>query len=186
VGRTAEEVDEGVAIATSAARLVVKNRILVDTIGGDGAFVAEHYAENARKALINLAIEAEAAVEHIEELRKSARGRFSDPRGSHDYRERDMRNLRRRQKQSAGLAAYLRALIQDDAAILELVNQARKAAWEEVQSNLHRRLFVEGMRADEDPNYGAKRDERMKALKDVDLAALAKAAKRKGRVQKPA
>lgn len=179
MGRTAEAIDEGVAIATAAARLTVKNRILVDTIAGGGAFDAEHYAEAARAALNDLATEAEAAAENLEALRKRARGRFSDASGTHDYRDRDVRNLRQRQKQSAGLAEHLRAMAEDDEATMALVSAAREAAWHEVKQNIDRRLFAEAMRADQDPQYEAKRAERMRALKNLDLAALAKEHKRR-------
>ncbi len=179
MGRTKDAVDEGVAIATAAARQIVKNRILVDTIAEGGVFDVERYTTQARSALGDLATEAEAVATHLEGLRRRARGRFSDSVGTHDYRDRDVRNLRRRQKQSAGLAEHLRAMSEDAEALLELVGEARRAAWEEVRGNLERRLRVEGMRAEQDPQYEAKREERMRAVKDIDLAALATASRRR-------
>ncbi len=172
MGRTTDAIDEGVAIATAAARLAVKNRILVDTIGAGGAFDAERYAAEARDALGDLATEAEAAADLLEQLRKRARGRYSDPVGTHDYRARDVGNLRRRQKQSAGLAERLREVCDDSEAVHRLVAEARQAAWEDVRSNVDRRLRVEGMRAEQDPHYASMREARMQALRDVDLAAL--------------
>ncbi|MGB3375967.1 MAG: asparagine synthase, partial [Microbacterium sp.] len=46
------------------------------------------------------------------------------------------------------------------------------AAWADVRGNLDRRLRVEGMRPDQDPDYERMRDARMQALKLVDLQAL--------------
>lgn len=172
MGRTSDAIAEGVAIATAAARLTVKNQILVGTIAGGGTFELEHYMDEARSALLAMAKESDDAAELLVQLRKRARGRHSDPHGTHDYRDRDVRNLRRRAKQSAGVAERLRKMTEDPEALRELVEQARAAAWEDVRANLDRRLRVEGMRADQDPDYERMREARMQALRLVDLQAL--------------
>jgi len=173
VGRTADAVAEGVAIATSAARLVVKNRILVGTIAQGESFDAGRYVQDAREALLLLATESEEAAEMATRLRKRAHGRYSDPAGTHDYRDRDVRNLKRRAKQATGVAQRLQAMAEDTTALRDLVEQARHAAWGDVAGNLQRRLQVEGMRADQDPDYETMREARMQALRLVDLQALA-------------
>ena len=172
MGRTSEAIAEGVAIATAAVRLTVKNQILVGTIARGGTFEIEHYMDEARAALRAMADESEQAAEHLTALRKRARGRHSDPHGTHDYRDRDVRNLRRRAKQSTGVANHLREMTDDPEALRALVEEARAAAWADVRSNLDRRLRVEGMRADQDPEYEQMREARMQALKLVDLQAL--------------
>ncbi|MEV7618805.1 asparagine synthase [Microbacterium sp. NPDC089321] len=172
MGRTSEAIAEGVAIATAAVRLTVKNQILVGTIARGGTFEIEHYMDEARAALRAMADESEQAAEHLTALRKRARGRHSDPHGTHDYRDRDVRNLRRRAKQSTGVANHLREMTDDPEALRALVEEARAAAWDDVRSNLDRRLRVEGMRADQDPEYEQMREARMQALKLVDLQAL--------------
>ncbi|GAA1534758.1 hypothetical protein HD600_001724 [Microbacterium ginsengiterrae] len=172
MGRTADAIAEGVAIATAAARLDVKNRILVGTIAGGGVFDADRYLADAREALLAMAAESEQAAETATRLRKRARGRYSDPAGTHDYRDRDVRNLRRRAKQSAGVAERLTAMAQDEEKLGALVEQAREAAWADVRGNLDRRLVVEGMRPDQDPDYATMREARMQALRLVDLQAL--------------
>jgi hypothetical protein len=57
VGRTADAIAEGVAIATAAARLAVKNHILIGTIAEDGVFDTEKYIDDAREALGAMATE---------------------------------------------------------------------------------------------------------------------------------
>ena len=173
LGRNADAIAEGVAIATAAARLAVKNHILVGTIAQGGTFDLDRYTEDTREALRAMAAESDEAAELLTKLRKKARGRHSDPHGTHDYRDRDVRNLRRRAKQSAGVAEKLREMADDTDAVRELVEAAREAAWSDVRSNLDRRLKVEGMRPDQDPDYERMRDARMQALKLVDLQALA-------------
>lgn len=179
MGRTADAIAEGVAIATSAARLAVKNRILVSTIAHDESFNVDAYVTDAREAILALAKEAEEAAEMTTRLRKRAHGRYSDPRGTHDYRDRDVRNLRRRAKQSAGVAQRLRAFADDLNELRALVEQAREAAWADVATNLERRLQVEGMRPDQDPDYEVMREARMQALRLVDLQELASDARAK-------
>lgn len=172
MGRTADAIAEGVAIATAAARLTVKNQILVGTIARGGVFDAEGYVIDARDALLAMASESEDAAELVTRMRKRARGRHSDPSGTHDYRDRDVRNLRRRAKQSLGVASRLRAMAADTEQLNTLVEGAREAAWGDVRGNLDRRLHVEGMRPDQDPDYAVMREARMQTLRLVDLQAL--------------
>lgn len=172
VGRTADAIAEGVAIATAAARLAVKNHILIGTIAQNGVYDTEKYIADAREALRAMAEESEEAAANVTALRKRARGRHSDPSGTHDYRDRDVRNLRRRAKQSAGVAAKLREVMQDSEKLGVIVEEAREAAWSDVRHNLDRRLRVEGMRPDQDPDYDRMREARMQALRLVDLQAL--------------
>ncbi len=173
VGKTADAVAEGVAIATSAARLVVKNHILVGTIAQGGSFDVAKYMNDAREALLDLAAESDQAADLANSLRKRAHGRYSDPHGTHDYRDRDVRNLRRRAKQSGAVADRLREMSEDPETLRFLVEAARAAAWGDVAGNLQRRLRVEAMRPDEDPDYATMREARMQALRLVDLQELA-------------
>jgi hypothetical protein len=172
VGRTADAIAEGVAIATAATRLAVKNHILVGTIAQGGVFDTDKYMADAREALLAMAQESQDAAELVTRLRKRARGRHSDPASTHDYRDRDVRNLRRRARQSAGVAARLRAMAEDEQQVRSIVEAAREAAWTDVRHNLDRRLRVEGMRPDQDPDYATMREARMQALRLVDLQAL--------------
>jgi hypothetical protein len=182
VGRNAEAVDEGVAIALAAARLSVKNAILVDTISLGESFDPQHFVETARAVLIALADEHDAAAEAVSRARKAAWGRHTQPHGTHDYRDRDVRNLRRRAKQYAGVAKALRAKAGDEAELRDLVEHAREAAWHDVEVNLQGRLRVEAMRPEQDPDYESMREARMQALRLVDLQKLSAQARRRRRV----
>jgi len=181
VGRTNEAIAEGLSIATAAARLAVRNRILVETIARGGQFDGDVFAEFARAILSALADEQDQAAERVTHQRKRAWGRFSDSSGTHDYRDRDTRNLRRRAKQSRGVAKELRTFAADPARVAGLVADARIAAWGDVEANLSQRLDVEGMTAHDDPEYAQMRKARMDALRMVDLARLASQAKRRAK-----
>jgi hypothetical protein len=176
---TADAVAEGVAIATAAARLTVRNRILVDTIAGGGVFDSEVFAAFARETLLSLADEQEDAAGHARTLRRRAWGRFSSPEGTHDYRERDTANLRRRRRQYVGVARELRAQADSPERVGRLVEEARDAAWGDVEANLQRRLTVESETYDADPDYARMRKARMDSLRMVDLARLASQARRR-------
>ncbi|MDZ8171686.1 asparagine synthase [Microbacterium xanthum] len=173
MGRNADAIAEGVSIAAAAARLTVRNRILVDTIARNEPFDPERVAPLARETLLALAAEQEAAAELTRKLRKKAWGKYSDPGSTHDYRDRDTRNLRRRQRQYTGVAKVLRERADDVEAVRELVADAREAAWGDVESNLQRRLVAEGARPDLEPDYAKMRAARMQALRLVDLPRLA-------------
>lgn len=179
MGKTSDAVAEGVSIASAAARLTVRNHILVETIARGGQFDPDGVAEFARDTLRALATEQEAAAELAKKQRKKAWGKFTDPDGTHDYRDRDTRNLRKRHRQYVRVAARLREMADDATAVAELVEQARDAAWGDVEANLQRRLRVEGMTAESDPDYETMRAARMEALQLVDLPRLAAQATRR-------
>jgi hypothetical protein len=173
MGKTAEAISEGVSIASAAARLTIRNRILVGTIADDEPFEVAGFTSFARETLISLAEEQEQAAQLAKRQRKKAWGKFSDPHGTHDYRDRDMRNLRKRHRQYVGVAKELRRMADDPHVVRTLVEQSRDAAWGDVEANLQRRLRVEGMRPDLDPDYAKLRAARMQSIRLVDLPRLA-------------
>jgi hypothetical protein len=173
MGRTAEAIAEGVSIASAAARLAIRNRILVETIAHDEPFEVAAFTPFARETLIALADEQDEAAALVKRQRKKAWGKFTDPDGTHDYRDRDTRNLRRRQRQYSGVAQELRRMADDPHVVRGLIEQSRDAAWGDVEANLQRRLRVEGMRPELDPDYERMRAARMQSIRLVDLPRLA-------------
>jgi len=172
MGRTADAIEEGLSIASAAARLTVRNHILVEAISNDASYDLDRLSQFAHETLVALADEQKDAAGLARRQRRAAWGKYSDSNGTHDYRDRDTRNLRRRQRQYEGVAKELRRRADDPEAVRELVEQARDAAWGDVESNLQRRLRVEGMRPEYDPDYETMRDARMQALRLVDLPRL--------------
>ncbi|WP_448390207.1 asparagine synthase [Microbacterium aurum] len=170
--RTRDVVAEGLYIASAATRLSLKNTILVHILAEGEDFDPDRYLDEARAALLTLAEEAEADAARTETERKAARRRHSDSDGTHDYRSRDTRNLRRRQKQSLHVASELRARADDEEELRKLVVDARDAAWSEVAKNIDRTLRIEAARPDLDPDYERMRTARMQALRLVDLPKL--------------
>jgi hypothetical protein len=170
--RTRDVVAEGLYIASAATRLSLKNTILVHILQGGEDFDVDRYLPEARSALETLAAEAEADAARTERERKRARTRHSYSDGTHDYRSRDVGNLRRRAKQSLHVARELRRRAEDEAELHKLVADAREAAWAEVAKNIDRTLRIEASRPDLDPDYDRMRTARMQALRLVDLPKL--------------
>lgn len=170
--RTSDVVAEGLYIASAATRLSLKNKILVHILVDGDDYEADRFLPDARASLLALADEAEQDAERAERERKLARSRFADSDGTHDYRSRDVGNLRRRRKQSLNVAAALRARAANDDDLHELIAAARDAAWHEVSSNIERRLSIEAARPDLEPDYERMRVARMQALRLVDLPKL--------------
>ncbi|WP_223247072.1 asparagine synthase [Microbacterium oleivorans] len=170
--KTREVVAEGLYIASAATRLALKNRILVDILVDGDDFDSDRFLGDARDILISLAEEAEADAARTERERKAARNRYSDSSGTHDYRSRDVRNLRRRRKQSLHVAKELRARSEDQDELRKLIADARDAAWAEVSKNIDRSLRIAAARPDLDADYERMRVARMQALRLVDLPKL--------------
>ncbi|MBD7958809.1 asparagine synthase [Microbacterium sp. Sa4CUA7] len=165
-------VAEGLYIASAATRLALKNRILVDILTGGEDYSEARFVPHARETLLHLADEAEADAERAERERKTAKGRHTDSDGTHDYRSRDVRNLRKRARQSRHIAKELRERAEDPLELAKLVEDARDAAWSEVAKNIDRTLSIEAARPDLEPDYERMRRARMQALRMVDIPKL--------------
>jgi len=174
-------VAEGVYVASAATRLSLKNRILVETIAGGEDFDVERFMPVARETLLGLAEEAEQDARRVEAARKRASRRFTDSVGTHDYRSRDVRNLRKRQRQSERVARELRERAEDPGHLRTLVEAAREAAWADVERNIDGTLRIEAARPDLEPDYDKLREARMQALRLVDLPKLAAHRRRNAR-----
>ncbi len=171
--KVADMVAEGLYVASAATRLSLKNRILVETLAGGKDFDVQRFVPEARATLLDLAAEAEQDAQRIEADRRRARGRYTDSYGTHDYRSRDVRNLRTRQRQSERVAQELRERADDPDELRTLVEDAREAAWAEVERNLDSTLRIEAARPDLEPDYAKLREARMQSLRLVDLPRLA-------------
>ncbi len=172
MGKNADAINEGEAIALAAARLALKNRILVQTVGRGADFDAAEFVPIANEILAALALEASDGASHLGSLRRTARSKRTESRGTHDYRAGDVKNLKRRAKQSAGVAARLDQLADDPARVLAFIEEARDAAWHDVEQNLARTLDATTLHPENDPDYERMRAARMQALAQVDLQAL--------------
>jgi hypothetical protein len=171
--RVADMVAEGLYVASAATRLALKNRILVEILARGSDFDVDRFLPEARDTLLSLADEADADAQRVRDDRRRASRRFTDSDGTHDYRSRDVRNLKKRQRQSERVAKELRTRADDAAELRKLVEDAREVAWAEVSRNIDRTLRIEAARPDLEPDYAKLREARMQSLRLVDLPRLA-------------
>lgn len=166
-------VEEGLLLADRAARLDVRNRIEVATIGRNQEYRAEAFGPDALAALETLAAEQDGVADRLESEAKAVRRRWGVALGQHDYRRGDRRNLLTRARVARALAEAIRERARDDAYIADLIERARQDAWSDVAGVIRQNLDI-SERPPERPS-------RARAKRIDDLAAeIRKLAERRG------
>ncbi|RNE62588.1 hypothetical protein [Cryobacterium tepidiphilum] len=187
-------VEEGHLIAASAVRMAVKNRLLVRALRDDREYDPRALVRVAKRQFTELAEENEEAAERLEREQRREAKQVENARRPRRYL--GGRPIVERPEQVRGpqvyrlLAAALRATAGDDEELLRVVSAARDDAWaelgREVEARLgsgeaapavHRPDVPASATLDPavpvDADYARERDQRMRALIDEDLAALA-------------
>jgi len=166
-----ELVEDGLLIAESAARMTVKNEVILRALRDHADYRAERAREVAREELRRLAVESRADARRIEEEREAAEDRPGKAVHQSDYRVGDIQHLTRRSEASTALADRLIRLSADDEHLDELVEQARRRAWDEVGASIAERTAQEWSLS---PRITAReRETRMAQVAD-DLRQLAR------------
>ena len=177
---------EGIDIAESACRMSLKNRIVVEILRDGHNFNPADFLDDAREVLLELAKESRDAAQRVSDERKSAWGVHTRSSGTHDYRDRDTGNLRRREREYKRVAKELERRAGDEAELLRIIEQARAATWEEVSANIDSTLKGVGQRPDLEPDYEKMRAARMEALMMIDLPKLAGRQKKRAKAVRKA
>jgi len=167
-----ELVDDGLLIAESAARMTVKNEVILRALRERADYRPEGARELAREELRRLAVEARADARRIEDERDRAEDRPGKASHQSDYRAGDIQHLSRRSEALEALAQRLIRLSADDAHLDDMVEVARRQAWEEVGASLAER--TEQAWSLRDRLTTPERQRRMGLVAD-DLKALGKA-----------
>ncbi len=148
-------VEEGRLLAQYAARLHLKNRIEVATIGEDKAFDPEDFVPDAIEEIERLAEEQDEVANRLETQAAAVQVR-ERPRHVHDYHADDRRNLRHRARVARLLAADLRMRAADPGEVAEIIERARQDAWRDVSSLIEAVIDV-GARPPRRPSSARKR-----------------------------
>jgi hypothetical protein len=173
-------VDEGVLIASSAVAMEVKNFIIVEAIREGQPFDHAQVEAAVRRDLLALAHENEANAQRVQQLAvdvQTSRGARNDSEG---YQVDDHPTLTKRGIIHVLLAAELERLSEDDAFVAELAERARVQAWAEVGGAIEARL-LESLPNPPDRFYEDDKDARIRALVSINLRALEKQARRRGK-----
>jgi histone H3/H4 len=167
-----ELVDDGLLIAESAARMTVKNEVILRALRDRADYRPEGARELAREELRRLAVESRADARRLDDERERAEDRPGKASHQSDYRAGDTEHLGRRSAALEALAERLIRLSADDEHLDEMVEVARRQAWEEVGASLAERTEQEWSLRDRLTT--PERQRRMGLVAD-DLRALAKA-----------
>ena len=151
--RAEHAIDEGLMLADGAARLEVRNRIEVETIGRGRDFDPEEFAGEAIAVLEQFADEQNAIADRLDVERRLAGRRDGYAVSEHDYQRSDRRNLKRRAKAARLMSTELRTFAGDPDRVADLVERARQEAWRDVAGHMQKKLRIYGAppEFDEDP-----------------------------------
>lgn len=165
--------EEGVMLAEYSSRMKVKNRILVSVLGDSGAFDTDAFLPDARDALRSLASEMRVAAGRVAEESAAAAQLHGHPQDMHDYRSGDLVNLGLRERVNLSVAAELDRRADDDEYLRGFILAARDDAWDDVAGAIGSRLDLERPQSALGSNYKRTRKERMRMVRNIDLARLA-------------
>lgn len=160
-----ELVDEGMMLAEFAARLALKNQIVIRALTDPEPYDPEHYADLARSVLSERARESEGSAALAGAARKAAAGREGLGDHHHDYRDGDYANLRRRENTHAAVADRLSSRMNDADYLAAFVERARDDAWADVSGAITARLDREWVAPVLDAAGRRERDRRMHQLR---------------------
>ncbi|MEV1128530.1 hypothetical protein [Agromyces sp. NPDC049794] len=163
-----ESFAEGLLVAESAARMALKNRIIVMALRGEEPYDADRSAAAAREVLHELVTEMDEVAEWSAHEREEAARREGRARHQHDYHRPDSWNLRLRERVNEAVAARLTELRADPGYLAEFAERARDDAWGEIAGEIEQRLAREWPEIDIDEAYVRERDERMREV-SLDL-----------------
>jgi hypothetical protein len=161
-------VSEGVMLAEFAARMALKNQIVIGALAESVPYHPDYYAESARAVLNEVIHESQGSAQLAERKREVAAGRGGVGEHQHDYRSSDTENLRRREDVNLAVADRLAALRDDDDYVARLVERARDDAWADIGQAITARLDRDWPAftvSDTEADYGLRRDKRMRQLR---------------------
>lgn len=123
-----------------ASRMAIKNRMIIDAVRGDEPFDRSFYEAMVREELGRLADEAERSALRMEDEQASAGHSTGRAANEHDYRRRDVDNLRRRQRVYSEVARLLGARRDDPYYVEALYEAAHGDAWGEIAEAIEARM----------------------------------------------
>jgi hypothetical protein len=127
-------VADALLVARAGVRQRVKNVVILRTLRDGADFDLAWYTDAVRTELETLAIENETAADQLVRDAAYAQGRHFRAATARDYVDRDVPKLRRRRRVHLALAARLRALAEDEPAVVALVEDARMLALDDIAS----------------------------------------------------
>lgn len=167
-------IDEGLLIALAATRMALKNQIIIAAIRDHRDYRAEEHVPLARKQIELLIRENEDQATRLRgESVAPTSGTLAIvlPDSDEDTARLERARLQLLVQVYEGLAVALRAEAINDDTVLDLVDAARRDAWQEVGDEIRRKVAAPPD-AREDADYERQRDGRLQEFVYIDLAGL--------------
>lgn len=163
-------VDEGLLIALSAVRMAVKNDIIIGALRDHIDFDPARYAQTARHELDVLARQNDEYGKRVGRLRKDLARSGRVHLLTEDERA-DISQFALRRRVHRKLADALDAVAGDDDQVARIVEDAQRAASNEIREAVSARLIRLAIDS-RDPEYEERRADRLEMLLLVNLAML--------------
>ncbi|MBO1900858.1 asparagine synthase [Leucobacter weissii] len=167
-----EIVEQGLLVADVAARMAVKNDIIMNALKRKVDYDEQQIVEMVRSAITELAEERERDAKHIDRMRGEIRSTGRSAWTESEYGNDDNRTLRHRQEVYEGVAAELRLRADDPDYLTRTAERARAAAWGEIGDSLKERASHPYYAGGHSAEYRRARDSRIQLLIERDLTEL--------------
>lgn len=167
-----EIVEQGLLVADVAARMTVKNSIIMNALKRKVDYDEQQIVDMVRDAVEELAEERERDAQHIERMRDEIRSTGRSAWSESEYGNDDNRTLRHRQEVYEGVAAELRRRAADAEYLRTTAERARVAAWGEIGDSLKERATHPYYGGGHSAEYRRAREARIQLLIERDLTEL--------------
>lgn len=167
-----EIVEQGLLVADVAARMTVKNTIIMNALKRKMDYDEQQIIDMVSAAVSELAVERERDARHIERMRDEIRSTGHSAWSEAEYGNDDNRTLRHRQEVYSGVAEELHRRAEDPQYLRVTAERAREAAWSEIGDSLKERATHPYYSGGSSPEYQRARDARIQLLIERDLTEL--------------
>jgi len=140
------QIEDGVLVALSAARLAVTNRLIVRSLRDGQDYDEERVRQRVATELEKLAAEKAKDAKRIRKVLETIGDKPGTADGPSDFRARDAKTLKRRAKVSEGLAERLTEMSVDPEVVGQVADRAHAAFLDEFAVSV-----VQGARAFDEP-----------------------------------
>jgi len=144
------QIEDGVLVSLSAARLAVTNRLIVRSLRDGQDYDEQRLRLRVTTEIQKLAAEKEKDAKRIRKVLETVAGKPGAAAGPDDFRSRDTKTLKRRAKVSEGLSERLTELATDPDTVGEIAERAHAAFLDEFAVSV-----ATGARSFNDPARGA-------------------------------
>ncbi|MEF2978385.1 hypothetical protein [Subtercola sp. YIM 133946] len=165
----ARAVEEGVLMSRTALTMATMNHIIIGAVRDKVDYNPDEITAFVEAELHQLTLEQAGLAEHMKNLQREF-----PPMPKKSRTVADFQWLTQRRVTYSALSSELARLTSDPEFIASAVDASQKWAWSELSRAIEGRLEVTAdLRSS--PDYALEREQRMRELREVDLAALAAA-----------